>query len=259
MGSAARMRIPRPLSRAAVAAYVRYFDVDTEDVDPDALADGYSSFNEFFTRRLKPGARPLAEGEHKLVSPCDGTLRDAAPIEPNGRLVAKGHAYSVAELLADDDMAAAFVGGLQTTIYLHPRDYHRVHAPCGGELKRLTLVPGRLLPVTDASVKREPRVFALNERMVHLLETPVGPVAVVMIAAFGVGNMTCAYRPVETHPSEAMDFEGEGLRVGKGDELGVFNLGSTVVLLTARGVEPAPSVVPGPVLFGQPLLEGRGE
>lgn len=256
MGSAARLRIPRPISRAAVAAYVRYFDVDTQDVDPDAMSDGFGSFNDFFTRRLKDGARPLANDESILVSPCDGALRDSVPIEPNGQVVAKGHAYTLTELLADEDLAAQFVGGLQTTIYLHPRDYHRVHTPCAGTVSRLTLIPGRLLPVTDASLAREPRVFALNERMVHVLETPFGVVAAVMIAAFGVGNMTCAYREVQTHPSELQSLEIGDVRLDRGDELGVFNLGSTVVLLTQPGVHLAPGVQPGRVLFGEALLQG---
>jgi phosphatidylserine decarboxylase len=255
MGSAARWRIPRPISRAAVAAYVRYFDVETHDLEPDSLDRGFDSFNEFFTRRLRDGARPIAESDGVLVSPCDGTLRESSPIEDGARLIAKGHDYSLGELLADDDLAQRFRGGLQTTIYLHPRDYHRVHTPCDGRVVGLTLVPGRLLPVTDASLTREPRVFALNERMVHVLETPHGLVAAIMIAAFGVGNMTCAYREVETHPHELTRVDVEGVELDKGDELGVFNLGSTVVLLTQPGVRLASSVRPGRVLFGEPLLE----
>lgn len=216
---------------------------------------GFASFNEFFTRRLRDGARPIASDDDVLVSPCDGALREATPIEDGGRLTAKGHDYAVGELLADEDLAAEFRGGLQTTIYLHPRDYHRVHTPCAGRVVGLTLVPGRLLPVTDASLAREPRVFALNERMVHVLETPHGLVAAVMIAAFGVGNMTCAYRDVQTHPNEIVNVDVEGVELDKGDELGVFNLGSTVVLLTQPGVRLASSVRPGRVLFGEPLLE----
>lgn len=255
MGSAARWRIPRPISRAAVAAYVRYFDVETQDLEPESLDRGFASFNEFFTRRLRDGARPIAHDDGVLVSPCDGALREATPIEEGAQLVAKGHRYSIGELVADEGLAARFRGGLQTTIYLHPRDYHRVHTPCDGKVESLTLIPGRLLPVNDASVAREPCVFAVNERMVHVLETRHGLVAAIMIAAFGVGNMTCAYRDVDTHPSEMTRVEVEGIELRKGDELGVFNLGSTVVLLTQPGLRLAASARPGRILFGEPLLE----
>ena len=123
-------------------------------------------------------------------------------IERGTTIAAKGHAYTIGELLADDAEAERFVGGDATTIYLHPRDYHRVHCPCDAVARRVTTVPGRLLPVTDAAMAREPMLFARNERLIHHLETPHGAMAGVMVAAFGVGHMSCAYREVLVHPRQ---------------------------------------------------------
>jgi phosphatidylserine decarboxylase len=260
LGAAARARLPRPLSRAFVSAYVRYFGVDLEDIDPRSLDDGYDSFNAFFTRRLRPGARPVDPRHEVLSAPCDGLLRGIVPIERGTGVVAKGHAYTLGELLADDGLAEQFVGGRATTIYLHPRDYHRVHAPCDATAQRVIAVPGRLLPVTAAALERSPRLFARNERLIHVLDTPFGVLAVVMIAAFGVGHMSCAYRHVEPHPREVQRVDcvpPAALR--KGDELGVFHLGSTVVVLTRPGVQPLVSAdEPAVVRMGQPLMK-RGD
>ena len=240
-----------------VSAYVRYFDVDLKDVDAANLGDGYDSFNAFFTRRLREGARPVAEDAAAIVAPSDGLLRSVDLVERGTRIAAKGHAYGLGELLADDDAAERYVGGHATTIYLHPRDYHRVHCPCDAEVRSVTAVPGRLLPVTDAAMQREPQLFAINERLIHHLDTAFGAMAVVMVAAFGVGHMSCAYRPVAVHPRKIQRTTCEPpARLRKGDELGVFHLGSTVVLLTQRGVRPTARDLPAHVRMGQALFEG---
>lgn len=257
LGAAARARLPRRLSQAMVSAYVRYFDVDLQDVDAANLGDGYDSFNAFFTRRLREGARPVAEDAAAIVAPSDGLLRSVDLVERGTRIAAKGHAYAVGELLADDAAAERYVGGHATTIYLHPRDYHRVHCPCDAEVRSVTAVPGRLLPVTAAAMQREPQLFAVNERLIHHLDTAFGAMAVVMVAAFGVGHMSCAYRPVAVHPRKIQRTTCEPpARLRKGDELGVFHLGSTVVLLTQRGVRPTARDLPAHVRMGQALFEG---
>lgn len=257
LGAAARMRLPPRLSQAVVHAYVRYFDVDLQDVEAPARGRGYPSFNAFFTRPLRAGARPVDVAHDALVSPSDGLLRSIDRIERGTTITAKGHAYTVGELLADEDAAESFVGGHATTIYLHPRDYHRVHTPCDGRVRGVTLVPGRLLPVTDASLARVPRLFAVNERLVHRLDTPWGAVAVVMIAAFGVGHMSCAYHPVDAHPRSIQQITLDPpASLRKGDELGTFHLGSTVVMLTQAGVQPAAPASPAKVRMGQALLRG---
>jgi phosphatidylserine decarboxylase len=221
------------------------------------LEDGFESFDAFFTRPLRNGARSIDRSASTLVSPCDGELRDVVPLErEDTEVVAKGQGFTIGELLADRELAERFVGGTATTIYLHPRDYHRVHAPCDALAWRVTLVPGRLLPVTAAAVARVPRLFALNERMVHVLETGHGHVAVVMVAAFGVGHMTCSYHRFVPHPRELQVKHCDPpARLRKGDELGVFHLGSTVIVLTEPGMRLVADDVPMPLLLGQPLLE----
>ena len=257
MGAAARMRVPRGLTRAAIGAYVRYFDVNLNDVDPMVLDEGFDSFDQFFTRQLKQGARPVARGANLVVSPCDGTLRDVVAIDSSTEIVAKGHSYSVAALLADPELAQRFEGGQLASLYLHPRDYHRVHCPCDALAHRVTLVPGRLLAVTDASMRRQPGLFAVNERMVHVLETGHGMMAVVMIAAFGVGNMSCAYQRFAPHSRELRVNEcSPPARLHKGDQLGVFHLGSTVVLCAEPGLRVVHEEVPGRIRVGAPLFEG---
>jgi phosphatidylserine decarboxylase len=253
------MGLAAGVSRAAVSAYSRYFGVNLEDVDPEQLARGFRSFDAFFTRNLRLGVRRVDKSPDVLVSPCDGRLREVAEVEAQGVVVAKGHAYAIGELLGDSALAERFVGGLQAVIYLHPRDYHRVHAPISGVVRRLVLIPGRLLPVNDASVARVPRLFAVNERHVHVLETDRGMVAVVMVAAFGVGHMSCAYRPVVPHPDRESTIELEPPPfVAKGDELGVFHLGSTVVLLTEPGFVLAEGLGPDARLaLGQTLLRAQ--
>lgn len=236
MGAAARVPLPPRVSRAAVAAYARLFGVELGDVDPELLARGFPSFDAFFTRQLREGIRCIDKDPGVLVSPCDGRLREVAEVEAQGVVVAKGHAYAIGELIGDARLAERFVGGLQCVIYLHPRDYHRVHAPVSGVVPRVTLLPGRLLPVNDAGIAREPRLFALNERLVHVIDSDHGTVVVVMVAAFGVGHMSCAYRPVTPHPERQQSIELEPPPfLAKGDELGIFHLGSTVVVLTEPG------------------------
>jgi phosphatidylserine decarboxylase len=257
MGAAARMPWPSPFGRVAVRAYARLFDVNMRDVDPLQLEEGFSSFDEFFTRPLRHGARSIDRSATSVVSPCDGELRDVAKIEHAGDVVvAKGHPFTVGELVADDKLAHEFVGGLAATVYLHPRDYHRVHSPCDALARRVSLVPGRLLPVTEASVRREPRLFAINERMIHVLETGFGMMAVVMVAAFGVGHMTCSYQRFDVHPRELVVHDCDPpARMRKGDQLGIFHLGSTVIVLTGPGLRPAEaSERPRLVRLGEPLL-----
>ena len=256
MGRAARLPLPGGVVRVAVQAYTRVFGVDLADVDPAVLAQGFPSFDAFFTRSLREGARPVDKSPDVIVAPSDGRLREVAEVEAQGVVVAKGHAYAIGELLGDAQLAERFVGGLQTVIYLHPRDYHRVHVPVSGVARRITAIPGRLLPVNDASVAREPRLFAVNERLVFVFDTDFGVIALVMVAAFGVGHMSCAFREVVAHPDRETTIELEpGPFLAKGDPLGVFHLGSTVVLLTEPGVALADGLGPGSrVEFGQALL-----
>lgn len=256
MGAAARTKLPPRMGKALIDTYARVFGVNLNEVDPMALEEGFETFDAFFTRRLREGARFIDRSPHVVVSPSDGELRDLVTIERETEVIAKGQRYTIAELLADAELAESFVGGTSATIYLHPRDYHRVHCPCDALAHRVSLVPGRLLPVTDASVARDPRVLAVNERMIHVLETGHGWVAVVMVAAFGVGNMSCAYDRFEAHPRELeVHHRRPPARLRKGDELGIFHLGSTVIVLAQDAVRRASGLREGPIQMGQALLE----
>src|SRR5690606_2816880 len=186
----------------AIAAYVRYFGVALEDVEAAVHEAGYDSFDAFFTRRLRRGARAIDRATQATVAPSDGLLREIVQVREGVTINAKGYALSIADLVADEQLARHFDGGYAATIYLHPRDYHRVHAPCDALAERVHLVPGRLLPVTDAALSRVPGLFTANERLVHVLDTIHGKMAVVMIAAFGVGHMSCVYRHVDPHPND---------------------------------------------------------
>jgi phosphatidylserine decarboxylase len=244
------------MSQAIVAGYCRAFRVDLSDVDPDLLASGFRRFDDFFTRTLREGARPVAQGEELVVSPADGYLREVTAIDDGHEVIAKDHRYKISELLADGESkwSSRFVGGTSIVVYLHPRDYHRVHCPTGGEVVHTAAVPGRLLPVTDASLARNAGLFARNERLVHLLETPRGPVAVVMVAAFGVGHMSTSYADVAVHPEKIVSIDHEpGIARRAGEELGIFHLGSTVVLLLGPG-QVSHLRDPGPVRMGEGLV-----
>ena len=166
---------------------------------------------------------------------------------------------AVEQLIGDSSLAAELVGGTHVTIYLHPRDYHRVHAPVSGRVERVVAIPGRLLPVNDAALDRNPELFTVNERLVHVQRTDSGPVVTVMVAAFGVGHMTCSYLGTRIHPREVETFECEPpVEIDRGEELGMFHLGSTVVVLTGAGHSPAPSLTHGPTRLGTGMLVRGG-
>ncbi|MCB9567659.1 MAG: phosphatidylserine decarboxylase [Myxococcales bacterium] len=260
VGAAARARLPRSVSKPAIAAYVKVFGVDLGDVDRASHDDGYDSFDAFFTRRLRRGARSIDRATEAIVAPCDGLLREVVEVRDGVTVNAKGFPLSIAELVADDALAQQFEGGMAATIYLHPRDYHRVHAPCDALAEEVILVPGRLLPVTDAALDRVPSLFTLNERMVHVLDTIHGKMAVVMVAAFGVGHMSCVYRHLAAHPTDVQRVPcAPPPRLRKGDEIGIFHLGSTVVLVTEPGVEAVKMTLPQPLRLGQTILQGRAK
>jgi len=193
----------------------------------------YGSFNEFFTRALREGARPIARDERAIVSPADGCISEAGSIDGDRLLQAKGRHYRLAELLAAQPWASRFEGGSFATIYLAPFNYHRVHMPLRGELKDTVYVPGRLFSVNNATAQHIPQLFARNERILTLFDTAYGQMALVMVGALNVGSMAtvwagditpAARRVITRLPAEPTTLE-------KGAELGRFNMGSTVILL----------------------------
>lgn len=234
-GFAADLRLPRPLLRALIAAYARVYRVDLDET-AERPAD-FRTFNAFFTRRLRDGARPIDTRADVLVAPCDARLQTCAEIPADGRLPQiKGRDYDVAALLASDDAARAFAGGLHATLYLSPAMYHRVHAPADGRIVAWRYVPGRLFPVNGPAVRQVDGLFARNERVIVDLESEsFGRLALVLVGAANVGRISLAFTDLRSNTGRGAQAAtlAPPLAVRRGDELGAFNLGSTVVLLCA--------------------------
>jgi phosphatidylserine decarboxylase len=226
---------PKAVHQAALRWFVKQYGVAVDEAERPL--DAYRTFNAFFTRRLKAGARPLAAGDDVLVSPSDGALGTFGPIERGTLLQAKGRPYDLEAFLGDADRARAYEGGTYVTIYLAPYDYHRVHFPVAGEVVAAQHLPGTLWPVNPPAVARIEDLFAVNERLVTHLETDAGPVAAVMVGATCVGRIRMLYDDGVTNAGR--DLGRRTYRpprpVQKGDELGVFEMGSTVVLLLGPG------------------------
>jgi phosphatidylserine decarboxylase len=235
VGHFAAARVPSPVLRPLLRGYVRLYGVDLEEAaDP---LESFPSFNAFFTRRLKPGARPLPGDEDVVVSPADSRLTSVGPVPADGRLEqVKGRTYAIDDLLGLADEGARFRGGVQATLYLSPSMYHRVHSPVDSRVRAWLYIPGRLFPVNSFSVRAVPRLFVRNERVVVFLETAAfGSVALVMVGAANVGRMTLAFAPLVTNTGTpaGLHVPTSDIRLRRGAELGAFNLGSTVVLLLA--------------------------
>ncbi len=208
-----------------------------EAANPDPFS--YPSFNAFFTRALKAGARPLAGGEHDLVSPVDGTLSQFGRLRDGELLQAKGMHYTAAALLADEASAARYDGGCFACIYLAPYNYHRIHMPLAGRLTATRYVPGQLYSVNAATARSVPGLFARNERVACEFDTELGPLAVVMVGALFVGSIETVFageiNPPRTRGGLVAHVEtGVGRQFARGEELGRFNMGSTVVLLVGH-------------------------
>jgi phosphatidylserine decarboxylase len=233
------------LVRRVVAAY----GVDLgEAADPDVAA--YASFNEFFTRPLAPGARPLPDDPAAVASPVDGVVSQAGSIRDGRVFQAKGREFSVDELLGGaPQRALPFRGGSFATLYLSPRDYHRIHMPVDGRLVETVHVPGRLFSVDARTTRAVPRLFARNERVAALFDSAAGPFAVVMVGALFVSGIETVWEGLITPPSgrwvRSWDHRDDGLAFERGEEIARFNMGSTVILLFGPGrVAWSPELVP---------------
>jgi len=247
-GALTRWRAPAPVRLAAMKAFARRYGIDLSEC-PDL--EVYRTFGEFFARPLRPGRRPIAPGETVIVSPVDAVVSESG-LAAGGKLVqAKGIDYAAAALLADDDLARRLEGGPYVTLYLSPKDYHRIHSPLGGHILGWRYVPGMLWPVNPASVRNVPGLFAANERLVTVLETPLGRCAAVAVGATVVGRVRAFYDPTVPHTNQPdaaprrRDYE-PAIPVEKGQELGAFEMGSTVILLFEPGrVQLDPRIAPG--------------
>lgn len=219
-----------------IQRFIKKYQVDMSEAlieDPST----YTSFNDFFIRHLKPECRPLAHAD--IISPVDGYISEIGSIEEGQLLQAKGHYYSVSELLAgNNEIASEFINGHFATLYLSPKDYHRVHAPIQAQLTSMTYVPGALFSVKPSTVRVIPKLFTRNERLVIFFSTPIGPMAIVMVGAMIVGAIGTSWHGDIKRSKNRVDFTYNPSSItplAQGDEVGYFKLGSTVVLLFANG------------------------
>jgi phosphatidylserine decarboxylase len=250
------------LTHAVIRSFVARYRVDMSEA-ADPRTDAYPTFNAFFTRALRPGARPLADAS--FVCPVDGAISQFGPIEQGQIFQAKGHHYSASALLGGDEAAARrFDEGHFATLYLSPRDYHRIHMPCDGTLTRMVYVPGTLYSVNPLTARHVPGLFARNERVVCLFDTPHGPLALVLVGATIVGSMATVWHGVVNPPrapqARRWNYEPGAVTLRQGDEMGRFLLGSTVVMLFPRnGITFNPDWAPArPVRLGEAMATLTG-
>jgi len=238
-----------------IRRFVKKYDVNMDEALESDIAH-YKSFNQFFTRALKPGARPIAQAD--LVCPVDGAISQFGPIDGEQIFQAKGHHYTCTALVGGDaTVAAQFAHGSFATLYLSPKDYHRIHMPCAGRLLRMTYVPGDLFSVNPTTALGVPGLFARNERVVCLFESALGPFVLVLVGATIVGSMETVWHgvvnPPRTGELREWRYDDQQILLEQGEEMGRFLLGSTVVMLFPKPpLRFNPAWTPGrPVRLGE--------
>lgn len=220
--------------------FIKQFDVDMSQAERQTPEE-FKNFNDFFTRSLKEGMRPIVEGDKTIACPADGAVSQLGDIE-NGRIFqAKGHNYSLTEILGGDtERAKPFMGGKFATVYLSPRDYHRLHMPITGTLREMIYVPGPLFSVNQTTAENVPNLFSRNERVVAIFDTEAGPMALVLVGAMIVAGIGTVWEPhitppkrqlkTFTYPTKDQPQNAKPLTIQKGEEMGRFFLGSTIVM-----------------------------
>ena len=245
-----------PLGKAVVGVYSRAYEVSLDDC---AEQDGWTSFDHFFTRALRDGTRPIERDPRTIVSPADGRLESPGPVNAESTFFVKGRPYRVEELVGDADEAKRYVGGGGCVIYLSPRDYHRVHSPCDGTIARIRSMPGDYYPVNAIGLDHVPNLFARNRRVAIAIDTPkssgLGRVTVVMVAAIVVGRITVSGIADRDVP---LGDHAPGLALDRGDEIGMFHLGSTVVLFVERAAMGTWLAREGTIRYGEGLVRASG-
>lgn len=218
--------------------FVKRYNVDMSlAAEENPLA--YNCFNDFFTRALKPGARLIDSATDSIVCPADGAISQLGKIIDGRIFQAKGQDYTALELLGgDEELAAEFTDGTFATVYLSPRDYHRVHMPYGGKLRAMVSIPGELFSVNTVTAENVPRVFARNERAVAIFDTDIGPMAVVLVGAMIVAGIETVWdgqiAPFASRDIATSLYPYQNITLNKGDEMGRFKLGSTAIVLFAK-------------------------
>ena len=230
----------RMLKNMLISLFIKRYGVDLSEAE---ISDPkqFNNFNHFFTRALAANARPLAQEEGAVLCPADGSISEIGDIEENRILQAKGRHYTVAQLLADEDAAKTFHDGNFATVYLAPRDYHRVHMPMEGKLLQTTYVPGKLFSVNRVTANSVPNLFARNERLVCLFDTPAGKMALVLVGAMIVAGIETVWSgqvcPAPSRVVNRTNYEqaSPAVQLARGVEMGRFKLGSTVIVLFEPG------------------------
>lgn len=259
-GWLADRRIPG-LTPALIRLFVFIYRVNLREARAESISD-YPTFNAFFTRALKADARPLRQATQwapdRLICPVDGTVSQAGPVQNSTLFQAKGRHYSLTALLGRDIDPTPYAGGVFATLYLSPSDYHRIHMPAGGRLCRMTFLPGRLFSVNKTTVESVDSLFARNERLVCEFETDHGPLILVLVGAMIVGSIGTVWSGIIRHQKSPRTWHydaDEAPVLARGDEMGRFQLGSTVILLTpGRATDWVSHLTPGQSMqVGQPL------
>ncbi len=243
-----RLRL-RWFKNLCIRAFCRLYRINMDEALKPDISD-YASFNEFFTRELRPGVRSLDGPSARILCPVDGTVSQAGQIDGQRVLQAKGRSYTLAALLGDPQLAMVFDGGSFATLYLAPGDYHRVHMPIDGTLLSMRYLPGTLFSVNPATVSGVDRLYARNERIVCEFATAVGRMVQILVGALNVGSMATVWagdiKPRHGRDIDYRRYDDERVRLARGAEMGRFNMGSTVIVLFGRGaVSLDPAMVPG--------------
>ena len=248
-------RIESRFVPAAIRQFAKLFDINLAEAS-HSEPDHYKTFNQFFTRTLKDGAREISSAAHQFCSPVDGRVSQLGAINDGTIVQAKDHSYTVADLLgARPEDVSPFTNGSFATLYLSPRDYHRIHMPLSGDLCSMHYIPGRLFSVAPHTVRVVPRLFARNERVVTIFNTDAGKVAMVLVGAINVAAIETVWAGLITPPTQTQiiykDYAASSCKLQKGEEMGRFNMGSTVILLMQNGSFRADLNAGDPVQMGQ--------
>ena len=255
VGKATRLPVPAAIHQAAMRVFASRYGVNLEE--SEGTIEDYPTVGAFFTRKLKPGRRTIDPGQDVVASPVDARVSQIGQIEQGACLQAKGITFPVDKLLGDARRALDFEGGSFATLYLSPKDYHRFHAPLEGHITGYQYLPGAFWPVNPSSVRTKDALFAINERLVTYLDTPAGACAYIAVGATCVARIHAAYDEIITNqgkPAKAFTYP-RPIPIEKGAEIGMFEMGSTVILLFQRGrVTWEPSLMPdAPVVLGQKI------
>lgn len=263
MGKLVSVQWPQSFSSWLNHRFAKIFSINTEEAE--YAVEEYPSIQEFFIRRLKSGAREVAIDTQSIISPCDGVMSEAGLIDQGRVLQVKGKYYNINDLLGSRELAAPFMGGYFCTIYLSPKDYHRFHVPVDGIVSKTKYIPGNLWPVNKWAVQNIPELFCNNERTITLIKESQSHkhIAYVAVGATMVGKIKLDYTDVESNCGKAREISHEAenqVKLNKGDELGRFMFGSTIVMLFEKAlINGFEKVAPAPVRMGEVLARIKKE